>query len=225
MPSPGPQARPASEVPLASWSRACRASARGRCMWAADGGGQNSTSSRAQLRRLAQARRHGELFPLPLPGVDPRSAGGPHYAQQRARRREQLQGQVCRTVGSLNRLAAATSSDAGLLVAVPPSRRRPTAVQSAAVSGVEAEVRAAGPCPKDLDGPGALRELLSFKGLYAQEPLNLAPIQPREAQGPSRRHQPEGRAAARAALRREVPRARVLPDRARQREHRGASAR
>ena len=136
----------------------------------------NSQGWRAVRRRQAHDRRHGEIFPLPHLDVESRPTGAPRYAHQRWKRRRELQGQVNRTVDSLNQLAAATTEHSGQLWPASPSYRRATVVQNSVLTDLTRKVAHSGSCPDDLGEQRALKELLKAKSLYAQEPQNLAPF-------------------------------------------------
>ena len=139
------------------------------------------TSFVAAMRHLKKACDpdggwlHGDTF---LPVVaDPLGAGAPLYATQPRGRLHRRQQRVAEVVQTLNRLAFAAPNSSGPLPrrqCVPGSR--PTAVQQAALDHVAARVAGLGEPPEDLLDGRALEELHTSRGLYEQEPRNLAPI-------------------------------------------------
>ena len=131
--------------------------------------------SRKVAQRLVEQQRHGEVFPLQKPFCDrPLEAGAPHYARQRRSRKLLRQRQVQDCVSGLNRLAAASTDATVGLGPCPFGPQRDHGAAKAVVSDVSRRVRGVGPCPSDLTGDRALRELVAVGSQYTLEPANLA---------------------------------------------------
>eukprot|EP00971_Amphidinium_carterae_P085442 1690374-Amphidinium_carterae.2 len=101
---------------------------------------------------------HGELLPMPWP------------IEQSLRKRR-----VAELVWVINRLAAASARDDGLLCRnSPPRGHSPTSCQSKSLAWLEQLVELFGECPHDLDPASALAEIVGSQCLYSEVPANLA---------------------------------------------------
>jgi hypothetical protein len=106
-------------------------------------------------------RRHGDPFPLPCKwSCDLPFRGSTASGIERQRR-------VHGCVSALNHLAAINSSANRCFLPI-------TSVQQQVLDGITGKVNNVGPRPASMSEDSALRELLSMKSLYSEEPKNLA---------------------------------------------------
>ena len=147
------------------------------CPAAASPDSLGSIRNSAASGRLALERKHGEPFPLPRPpALESRPGGGaPRYAVQRWKRKLQLRERVSEAVVGLNQLAVARASGLASLGIDNFGARSASATQTSILDSLSRRISAAGRPPRDLDESRALKELMSSRSLYGQEPANLAP--------------------------------------------------
>ena len=129
----------------------------------------------------AMPNMHGDIYPLPDPGLPPsvrRSAFDSKYLYRRSLARNDRLHRVRECALALNQCASATVRSAHACEPACQSQQSLSPAQASVMQRIGRRVGSFGPRPAGLTTRGAVIELLKVRDLYDQQPTALAPFDP-----------------------------------------------